>query len=361
MTAELPFGYEVEDGVATITLDRPERAQRADVRGLPQAHGPCSTSCAPSPTSRSVVITGAGQGLLRRRRRRRHHRQAVRARHEATSIEFTRMTGELIENIRRLDRPVIAAINGPTAGAGAVIAAGVRTSAIMAENAKIHFLFTKVGLTGADMGAAWLLPRRRSGSSRATAWLMLGDGVEGGGEALGIGIRARRSCRRTRCWARRRRSRARLADGPTLALSHDEADAQQRGFHMDLADGHRDRGPRAGDPAPGQGPSQDRSTTRSDQGCRAARVHGALMPGFADQVTEYEYALDRRGRRGLAASRGRSVRDARSRRAGRAARTTARGSFSRRAVVTKLGASGLLAAPRYPKALGGGGASTLAA
>ena len=88
-------------------------------------------------------------------------------------FEFTRMTCDLIENIRRLEKPVVAALNGTTCGAGAVmaIAADIR---IANPKAKIAFLFVKVGLSGADMGAGWLLPRI-VGLGHASELLLRGD------------------------------------------------------------------------------------------------------------------------------------------------------------------------------------------
>ena len=88
---------------------------------------------------------------------------------------FARMTGDVIRNMRRLRKPIIAAINGMAAGAGAVIALAADLR-IAAKTSKIAFLFTKVGLTGADMGAAYLLPRT-IGVAKATELLMLGDSV----------------------------------------------------------------------------------------------------------------------------------------------------------------------------------------
>src|SRR5258707_1092162 len=90
-------------------------------------------------------------------------------------LEFTRMTGELVANIRKLRKPVVAAINGVAAGAGAVIALACDLR-VMADSAKIAFLFVRVGLAGADMGAAWLLPQV-VGLGRASEILMLGDAV----------------------------------------------------------------------------------------------------------------------------------------------------------------------------------------
>lgn len=98
---------------------------------------------------------------------------------------FTRMTCDLILNIRRCRRPVIAALNGTVAGAGAVIAAACDIR-IASETAKIAFLFVRVGLSGADMGASWLLPRI-VGHGRATEILMTGDFIDAR-RALDIGL-----------------------------------------------------------------------------------------------------------------------------------------------------------------------------
>src|SRR5262249_20698065 len=100
-------------------------------------------------------------------------------------LEFTRMTCDLILAIRQCRRPVIAALNGTVAGAGAVIATACDVR-IAATSAKIAFLFTKVGLSGADMGAAWLLPRI-VGLGRAAELLMTGDFITAD-EAHRIGL-----------------------------------------------------------------------------------------------------------------------------------------------------------------------------
>ncbi len=93
-------------------------------------------------------------------------------------LEFTRMTGAVVERIRRLPIPVIAAVNGVAAGAGAVIALAADLR-ILAESASFRFLFTKVGLAGADMGSAYLLPRV-IGLGRASEVLLLGEEVDAG-------------------------------------------------------------------------------------------------------------------------------------------------------------------------------------
>lgn len=100
-------------------------------------------------------------------------------------LEFTRMTGELVSNMRLLEKPIISSINGIAAGAGAVIALA-SDFRVFAENAKIAFLFQKVGLTGADMGAVFLLPKV-VGLARATEMLMLGDTITSE-EAYRVGL-----------------------------------------------------------------------------------------------------------------------------------------------------------------------------
>jgi enoyl-CoA hydratase/carnithine racemase len=90
-------------------------------------------------------------------------------------LDFTRMSGELISNMRLLEKPIVSAVNGIAAGAGAVIALA-SDFRIFAKEAKIAFLFQKVGLTAADMGAVFLLPKV-VGLARATEMLMLGDSI----------------------------------------------------------------------------------------------------------------------------------------------------------------------------------------
>ncbi len=211
--ADLPFGYEVEDGVATITLDRPEQLNALTFevyRKLTDRFYQLRFE----PEVKAVIITGKGKGfcgggdvddII----------GALFQRDSHDVIEFTRMTGELIENIRRYDRPVIAALNGPTAGAGAVIALACDFR-LFAERTKIHFLFTKVGLTGADMGAAYLLPRV-VGLGRATEWLMLGDGIDAR-TALASGL-ATQVLPLDELMPAANALAARLAKGPTMAVS----------------------------------------------------------------------------------------------------------------------------------------------
>ena len=129
-------------------------------------------------------------------------------------LKFTRSTGALILAIRRCRKPVVAALNGLTCGAGAVIAAACDFR-IGAESARIAFLFTKVGLTGADMGAAWLL-QRIVGLGKATELLMLGDFVEAK-EAERIGL-YHKVVVQEKVLPEARGIAERLAQGPSMAL-----------------------------------------------------------------------------------------------------------------------------------------------
>src|SRR6266540_2008965 len=110
---------------------------------------------------------------------------ALFARDDAGLLEFTRLTCDLILAMRQCRRPIVGALNGTVAGAGAVIAVACDVR-VAAESAKIAFLFTKVGLSGADMGAGWLLPRI-VGLGHATELLMTGDFIDAQ-TALRIGL-----------------------------------------------------------------------------------------------------------------------------------------------------------------------------
>jgi enoyl-CoA hydratase/carnithine racemase len=129
-------------------------------------------------------------------------------------LAFTRMTGALIANIRAVPKPVVAALNGVAAGAGAVIALA-SDFRLAVPQASLAFLFTKVGLAGADMGAAYLLPRV-VGLARATELLMLGDRVSAD-EAARIGLINRVVAPET-LMDEARALAARLASGPSFAL-----------------------------------------------------------------------------------------------------------------------------------------------
>jgi enoyl-CoA hydratase/carnithine racemase len=205
------FRLDVEDGVATITFDRPERLNAltfdvyADLRDL-LAELPHRDDV------RSVVITGTGRGfcsggdvedII----------GALQGMGTKELLEFTRMTGSVVQRMRECPQPIVASLNGVAAGAGAVIAlaADIR---VLARSARLAFLFTRVGLAGADMGAAYLLPRL-VGMGRAAELLLLGDDVSSDrADELGLAYRVvddEALAGEALALARR------LADGPALA------------------------------------------------------------------------------------------------------------------------------------------------
>ncbi len=133
---------------------------------------------------RAVVITGAGRAFCSGGDVRDIIGE-LQGRDMEGLLEFTRMTCELVRNIRTLRKPVIASLNGTTAGAGACIALASDLR-IASTEARIAFLFVKVGLSGADMGAAHLLPRL-VGLAKATELLYTGDFIDAA-EAHRIGL-----------------------------------------------------------------------------------------------------------------------------------------------------------------------------
>lgn len=167
------FLYEVEGktAVATITLNRPERLNALTFEVYRELRD-TFRSLDTEPGVRAIVMTGAGRAfcsggdvedII----------GALLDRDLAALREFTRLTCDVILAMRRCRRPIVGALNGTVAGAGAVIAAACDIR-VAAESAKIAFLFTKVGLSGADMGAAWLLPRI-VGYGHATEMLLTGE------------------------------------------------------------------------------------------------------------------------------------------------------------------------------------------
>jgi enoyl-CoA hydratase/carnithine racemase len=157
--------------VATLTLNRPERLNALTFEVYAELRD-AFRALDTEPGVRAIVLTGAGRGfcsggdvedII----------GALFGRGPKELLEFTRMTCDLVLAIRHCRRPVVAALNGTVAGAGAVIAAACDFR-IASESAKIAFLFVRVGLSGADMGASWLLPRI-VGMGHAAELLMTGE------------------------------------------------------------------------------------------------------------------------------------------------------------------------------------------
>lgn len=160
-----------EHGVATITLNRPERLNALTFEVYRELTD-LFAALRDESSVRAVVITGAGRAFCSGGDVHDIIGELF-SRDMEGLLEFTRMTCELIHNIRALPKPVIASLNGTTAGAGACIALASDIR-LASEDAKIAFLFVKVGLSGADMGAAYLLPRV-VGLAKATDLLYTGD------------------------------------------------------------------------------------------------------------------------------------------------------------------------------------------
>jgi enoyl-CoA hydratase/carnithine racemase len=207
------FEFDVDDGVATVTFNRPERLNAltfevyADVRDL-LAELPHRDDV------RALIITGTGRGFCSGGD---VHEIIGRLQGAGPGelLDFTRMAGAVIQRMRECPVPIVAAVNGVAAGAGAVIALAADFR-ILAESASFAFLFTRVGLAGADMGSAYLLPRV-IGLGRATELLMLGEEVEAAraveiglaGEVVADSDLAKRAMELAR----------RLASGPSLAYA----------------------------------------------------------------------------------------------------------------------------------------------
>ena len=205
------YALDPATAVATIALDRPDRLNALTFEVYAELRD-TFRALDSEPGVRAVVITGRGRAfcsggdvedII----------GALFARDAAGLLEFTRLTGDLILAIRQCRRPVVAALNGTVAGAGAVIAAAADIR-IAAESAKIAFLFSRVGLAGADMGAAWLLPRI-VGLAHASELLLLGDFISAE-RAAAIGL-----CNRVvpgdRLMAEATEVAVRLAKGPSAA------------------------------------------------------------------------------------------------------------------------------------------------
>ncbi|MCK7626411.1 enoyl-CoA hydratase family protein [Streptomyces sp. RS10V-4] len=206
-----------EDGVATVTLARPDKLNAltfgayADLRDL-------LAELSRERAVRALVLGGEGRGfcsggdveeII----------GATLAMDTGQLLDFNRMTGQVVRAIRECPFPVVAAVHGVAAGAGAVLALAADFR-VADPSARFAFLFTRVGLSGGDMGAAYLLPRV-IGLGHATRLLMLGEPVRAT-EAERLGLISElaeegRAGERAAALARR------LADGPALAHAQTKA------------------------------------------------------------------------------------------------------------------------------------------
>jgi enoyl-CoA hydratase/carnithine racemase len=168
------FRFEKADGVATVTLDRPEKLNPltfesyADLRDL-------LGELPHHQDVRVLVIRGEGRGFCGGGDVNEIIGELIKM-EPRDLMRFTKMTGDVIRAMRECPIPIITAIHGIAAGAGAVIALA-SDFRVVSTSGRFAFLFTKVGLSGGDMGAAYLLPRV-IGLGRATELLMLGGTID---------------------------------------------------------------------------------------------------------------------------------------------------------------------------------------
>lgn len=243
------FTFTVDaSGVATLRLERPDVLNAITLRIYAQLRD-LFDDLRYDASVKAIVLTGAGDAFCSGG----DVHTIIGALLDADvkdHLEFCRMTGDTVRAMCLLDKPIISAINGIAAGAGAVLALASDLR-VASTTARFAFLFSKVGLTGADMGAAFLLPRI-VGAGRAAELLYFGDTVDAAtADRYGLVNRVVEPDEvlpTALAWAKR------LAEGPTLALgmtkrlllnestmdivSALEAEAQAQALLM-MADDHR--------------------------------------------------------------------------------------------------------------------------
>lgn len=182
--SDYDFRYDCDDdGVLTLTLDRPDTLNSLTFAVYGQLER-LFRELDDDEDVKAVVLTGSGRGFCSGGSVEDIIGPLLESELDAT-LAFTRMTGAVVRNMLRCSKPIVAAVNGVAAGAGAVLALASDLR-VVSEGAKFAFLFAKVGLTGADMGAAWLLPKV-IGTGRAMEILLLGDKITAA-EAHRIGL-----------------------------------------------------------------------------------------------------------------------------------------------------------------------------
>jgi enoyl-CoA hydratase/carnithine racemase len=172
------FGWSVEGRVATVTLNRPERKNPLTFDSYQELAGTFDR-LRHVEEIKAVVLTGAGENFCSGGDVHEIIGPLVKMREEGRMdrlLEFTRLTGELVRTMRHCPQPIVAAVDGICAGAGAILAMASDLR-LGTPRSRVAFLFTRVGLSGADMGACAMLPRI-IGQGRAAELLYTGRFLE---------------------------------------------------------------------------------------------------------------------------------------------------------------------------------------
>ena len=177
------FLWDYADGVATITLNRPERKNPLTFESYDELRT-LFWNLDKQYAVKAVVLTGAGGNFCSGGDVHEIIGPLTKM-NEQGLLKFTRMTGDLVRAMRACPQPIIAAVEGICAGAGAILAMASDLR-LASRNAKTAFLFTRVGLSGADMGACAILPRI-IGQGRAAELLFTGRNM-GAEEGLAWGF-----------------------------------------------------------------------------------------------------------------------------------------------------------------------------
>jgi enoyl-CoA hydratase/carnithine racemase len=204
--------FENRDGIGTVRLNDPERLNALTFESYGELEQ-IMLDLTQEKAVKVVVLTGTGKGFCSGGSVDNIIGPLLKMKGDEL-YNFTRMTCNVVKNMRNLKKPIIAAVNGIAAGAGAMLmlASDLR---IFSDKARAAFLFTKVGLAGADMGALWLLPRI-VGLGRATELVYFGDTINAE-EAYRIGL-ANRVVPGEKLMDEAYALAGRLKDGPLYAL-----------------------------------------------------------------------------------------------------------------------------------------------
>ncbi len=168
------FRFEVEDDIATITFTRPDKLNALTFEGYADLRD-LIHELPHRGDARVLMIRGEGRAFSSGGDVNEIIGELLKMPPHQL-LDFTRMTGEVVKEMRDCPVPIIAVIQGIAAGAGSVLALA-SDFRVLGASARFAFLFTKVGLAGADMGSAYLLPRI-VGLGNATKLLMLGDTID---------------------------------------------------------------------------------------------------------------------------------------------------------------------------------------